>query len=100
MSVVIVRSDKCVRHKVLCLGQWHGHAVRPAPRAIRNDKNTCRPTWQKFIHSNLVTTAKVRGARERHNMRTRVQVTDRAPQLDALYCTVSLTFLAHESVLQ
>jgi len=33
-------------------------------------------------------------------LRTRVQVTDGAPQLDAVYCTVSLTFLAHESVLQ
>jgi len=33
-------------------------------------------------------------------LRTRVQVTDGAPQLDALYCTVSLTSLAHESVLQ
>jgi hypothetical protein len=39
-------------------------------------------------------------ARERHKLHTRVQVTDGAPQLDSLYCTVSLTFLAHESVLQ
>ena len=39
-------------------------------------------------------------ARERHKLRTSVQVTAGAPQLDALICTVSLTFLAHESVLQ
>jgi hypothetical protein len=37
MSVIIARSDVCVRHKVLCPGHWHGHAVRPAPPAMRND---------------------------------------------------------------
>jgi hypothetical protein len=38
ISVIIARSDKCVRHKVLCPGHWHGQAARPAARAIRNDK--------------------------------------------------------------
>jgi hypothetical protein len=40
------------------------------------------------------------GSREAYKLCTRVQVTDGAPQLDALHCTLSLTFLAHESVLQ